>query len=135
MYANLYFSCLIDTLDQTRAQRKAAGGPSSKQDDNTTFSAILGPFYRTGVPIQPNGTTIIRQDEPNAPYTHLFGVIHDSEGKPLPNAVVDIWHDAVSSYLNTSLSSALLPLLICALYFILDMNRITARWTIRLSIT
>jgi catechol 1,2-dioxygenase len=86
-----------DTLDQTRAQRKAAGsGPSSKEEDNTSFSAILGPFYRTGVPIQPNGTTIIRQEEPDAPYTHLYGTIHGADGKPLPNAIVDVWHDAVS---------------------------------------
>lgn len=90
------YIAITDTLDQTRAQRKAVGGPSSKGEDNTTFSAILGPFYRTGVPIQPNGTTIIRQDEPDAPYTHLSGVIHGADGEPLAGAIVDIWHDAVS---------------------------------------
>lgn len=90
---------VTDTLDQTRAQRKAVGGPSAKGEDNTSFSAILGPFYRAGVPIQPNGTTIVRQEEPDAPYTHLFGVIHGADGKPLAGAVVDVWHDAVSGTL------------------------------------
>lgn len=83
-----------DTLDQTRAQRTAKD-PTGKEEDNATFSAVLGPFYRAGVPVQPNGTTIIRQEEPGAPYTHLFGVIYDHQGKPLPYALVDIWHDAV----------------------------------------
>ncbi|EKD02511.1 catechol 1,2-dioxygenase 1 [Trichosporon asahii var. asahii CBS 8904] len=79
---------LVDALDQTRPARK--GGKTTEASP----SAILGPFYRYGVPEQPNGTTIIRQDEPDAPYTHLYGTIYDGDGKPLPNAVVDIWHDA-----------------------------------------
>lgn len=41
---------------------------------DTTSSAILGPFYRTGVPAQPNGSSIIRTPEPGADFTHLFGV-------------------------------------------------------------
>lgn len=79
---------LVDALDQTRPARK--GGKQTEASP----SAILGPFYRHGVPEQANGTTIIRQDEPDAPYTHLHGTIYDGDGKPLPNAVVDIWHDA-----------------------------------------
>lgn len=79
---------LVDALDQTRPARK--GGRQTEASP----SAILGPFYREGVPVQENGTTIIRQDEPNAPYTHLYGTIYDGDGKPLPNALVDIWHDA-----------------------------------------
>lgn len=75
---------LVNTLDQTRAQRK--GLDKSK---DATASAILGPFYRAGVPVQPNGTTIIRQLEEGAPYTHLYGVVYGSDGKPLPNALVD----------------------------------------------
>ncbi|BEI80365.1 hypothetical protein CcaverHIS002_0108940 [Cutaneotrichosporon cavernicola] len=70
---------LVNTLDQTRSQRK--GLPDN---EDATFSAILGPFYRAGVPVQENGTTIIRQAEEGAPLHPL----------PLPNALVDIWHDA-----------------------------------------
>jgi catechol 1,2-dioxygenase len=60
---------------------------------DTTSSAILGPFYRTGVPPQPNGTSIIRKLEPGAPYTHLYGTVTGSDGKPLKGAIVDVWHD------------------------------------------
>jgi catechol 1,2-dioxygenase len=58
-----------------------------------SHSAILGPFYRHGVPIQPNGTTIVRQLEKDADYTRLFGRVFDAQGKPLKGATVDIWHD------------------------------------------
>ncbi|WOO79844.1 Catechol 1,2-dioxygenase [Vanrija pseudolonga] len=88
---------LVNTLDQTRVQRKAANGVASSSA-NPTDSAILGPFYRAGVPLQPNGTCIIRQDEPGAPYTHLYGRIFGADGKPLADALVDIWHDAPDGF-------------------------------------
>ncbi|CAD6584171.1 MAG: hypothetical protein CYPHOPRED_002631 [Cyphobasidiales sp. Tagirdzhanova-0007] len=84
---------LVDTLDQTRARRHVKDA-TANAEDSATFSAILGPFYRTGVPVQENGTTIIRQEEAGAQYTHLFGKVCGEDGKPLVNAIVDIWHDA-----------------------------------------
>ena len=83
----------LDTLDQTRARRHVKDA-TANAEDSATFSAILGPFYRTGVPVQENGTTIIRQEEAGAQYTHLFGKVCGEDGKPLVNAIVDIWHDA-----------------------------------------
>lgn len=91
-----------DTLDQTRAQRQAmplsrepVNGTSSASDDSSTYSAILGPFYRSGVPVEPKGSSIVREDEgSSAPYTHLFGIVYGSDGRPLENALVDVWHDA-----------------------------------------
>jgi catechol 1,2-dioxygenase len=80
---------LVNTLDQTRPARTG-----QEENKEATFSAILGPFYRAGVPVSPNGDSIIRQTEEGAPYTYLHGVIHDADGKPLANALVDIWHDA-----------------------------------------
>jgi catechol 1,2-dioxygenase len=80
---------LVNTLDQTRPARQGLSA-----NDQATYSAILGPFYRAGVPVSPNGECIIRQDEAGAPYTFLHGVVHDAQGKPLANALVDIWHDA-----------------------------------------
>lgn len=80
---------LVNTLDQTRPAR--TGGDENK---DATHSAILGPFYRAGVPVSPNGECIVRQEEPGAPYTFLSGTIYDADGKPLPNALVDVWHDA-----------------------------------------
>jgi catechol 1,2-dioxygenase len=86
---------LVTALDQTRPERLAAVDKLEEaRKTPATFSAILGPFYRYGVPVQPNGTSIIRQDEPGAPYTHLFGTIYGPDGKPVPNALVDVWHDA-----------------------------------------
>ena len=55
---------------------------------------LLTLLQRSGVPVQPNGTSIIRRDEPNADYTYLSGVVRDAKGKPLKGATVDIWHDA-----------------------------------------
>ncbi|KAL8287545.1 hypothetical protein RQP46_003403 [Phenoliferia psychrophenolica] len=76
---------LVDMLEH---ERYAKAGVS------TTDSAILGPFYRTGVSPQPNGTSIVREKEPGAPFTHLYGVVTGSDGKVLKDAIVDIWHDA-----------------------------------------
>jgi len=86
---------LVDMLDHKRAAEAANADPSKVTDEaSSTYSAILGPFYRAGVPVQPNGTSIIRQDEPNADYTYLSGVVRDAKGKPIKGATVDIWHDA-----------------------------------------
>lgn len=78
---------LVDTLATLR---------SIRADDSAarTDSAILGPFYRTGVPIQEMDTSIIRQHEPEGEYTHLYGTVYDKGGEPLKDAVLDVWHDA-----------------------------------------
>jgi catechol 1,2-dioxygenase len=82
---------LVDTLDTTRAVRHGL----QAENPDASASAILGPFYRHGVPVQPNGTTIIRTPEPNAlGYTHLHGTVYGADGKPLQGATVDVWHDA-----------------------------------------
>ena len=65
----------------------------AKAGVEVTSSAILGPFYREGVPVQPNGTSIIRQAEPGAAFTHIYGTVTGSDGKPLVGATVDLWHD------------------------------------------
>ncbi|SCV70460.1 BQ2448_1854 [Microbotryum intermedium] len=70
----------------------------AKAGVDATPSAILGPFYRHGVTPQPMGTSIIREQEPGAPFAHLFGTVFGSDGKPLKGAIVDIWHDAPDGY-------------------------------------
>lgn len=72
---------------------EAAKNDEKSSSNEVSHSAILGPFYRHGVPVQPNGTTIVRQFEKDAGYTRLFGTVYDSEGKPLKGAMVDVWHD------------------------------------------
>lgn len=76
---------LCDMLDHERAL---------KEGSEATPSAILGPFYRAGVPSQPNGTSIIRTAEPGAPFTHLYGTVTGHDGEPLAGAIVDVWEDA-----------------------------------------
>jgi catechol 1,2-dioxygenase len=71
----------------------------AKAGQPTTSSAILGPFYRQNIPVQPNGTSIIREAEPEAEFTHLFGKVLDSAGKPIKGALVDIWHDVCHFHL------------------------------------
>ncbi|KAI5476759.1 catechol 1,2-dioxygenase [Pseudohyphozyma bogoriensis] len=66
----------------------------AKAGVETTSSAILGPFYRANVPVQPNGTSIIRQPEPEAEFSHVYGTVLNSAGKPIKGAIVDVWHDA-----------------------------------------
>ncbi|KAI5449282.1 Catechol dioxygenase N terminus [Naganishia albida] len=84
---------LVDILAFKRTS-EAAKKDEASQTIEASHSAILGPFYRHGVAVQPNGTTIVRQFEKDADYTRLFGTVYDAEGKPLKGAMVDIWHDA-----------------------------------------
>lgn len=84
---------LVDILAFKRSS-EAAKKDQQASAVEPSHSAILGPFYRHGVPIQPNGTTIVRQLEKDADYTRLFGRVFDAQGKPLKGATVDIWHDA-----------------------------------------
>ncbi|KAJ9098566.1 hypothetical protein QFC20_005908 [Naganishia adeliensis] len=84
---------LVDILAFKRTAEAAKNDEKSSSNE-VSHSAILGPFYRHGVPVQPNGTTIVRQFEKDAGYTRLFGTVYDSEGKPVKGAMVDVWHDA-----------------------------------------
>lgn len=81
------------TSDAAKKETQQQSSTTTISPAEASHSAILGPFYRHGVPIQPNGTTIVRQFEPNADYTRLFGRVFDAEGHPIKGATVDIWHD------------------------------------------
>ncbi|GAA6028548.1 hypothetical protein JCM8097_007275 [Rhodosporidiobolus ruineniae] len=80
---------LCDMLEHTRY---------AKAGVDVTNSCIWGPFFKAGVPVQPNGTSIIRQKEPGAPYTWLHGRILDSTGQPIKGALLDVWHDAPDGF-------------------------------------
>ncbi|KAI0377786.1 aromatic compound dioxygenase [Hypomontagnella monticulosa] len=66
---------------------------------NATPSAVLGPFYRANAPMLPNGSSIIYASPDSEWYkeaepllTHVSGrVVSPTSGKPIPNAVVDVW--------------------------------------------
>lgn len=68
---------LVDTLDH-----QAEGG--------ATESAVLGPFYREGAPILPNGASIVQGGE-TGPMALVQGCVTGPDGRPLAGAVVDVW--------------------------------------------
>jgi catechol 1,2-dioxygenase/hydroxyquinol 1,2-dioxygenase len=52
-------------------------------------SSLLGPFYREGVPIMPNGTQIV--EKPTAEEIVVYGKVIANDGTPLAGALVQIW--------------------------------------------
>lgn len=57
-----------------------------------TSSAILGPFWSPNAPFRDNGSSIIQNPNPTGRRCLMHGVISDLvTGKPIPNAVFDIW--------------------------------------------
>ncbi|KAI9900706.1 hypothetical protein N3K66_004968 [Trichothecium roseum] len=61
-------------------------------DLEPTSSSILGPFWSPHAPFRDNGSTIIQDTNPNGQVCKMHGVIRDLKtGKPIPNAVFDIW--------------------------------------------
>lgn len=62
-------------------------------DQSFTSSAIIGPFYRENSPKYPNGKTIIQQ-EVGGEKCWVSGKVYDSNGEPLPEATVEVWHTA-----------------------------------------
>ncbi|MCK9508504.1 MAG: catechol 1,2-dioxygenase [Pigmentiphaga sp.] len=56
-----------------------------------TTANLLGPFWREGAPVMENGSSIIRSETPGTP-TRVRVSIVDPDGKPVPEAEVDVWH-------------------------------------------
>jgi len=56
-----------------------------------TTAGLLGPFWRQGAPHVENGGTIVRSPTPGAPL-FFTGHVRDTEGKPIADANVDVWH-------------------------------------------
>jgi len=57
-----------------------------------TPSAILGPFWRHDAPVRRNGETICLATPSDGKVAYMFGVVTDAvSGKPLKNALVDVW--------------------------------------------
>lgn len=72
---------------------------SAGAESTATPSAVLGPFYRENAPVLPNGSSIVLAARDSAWYreaepllAHISGrVVSASSGKPIANAVVDVW--------------------------------------------
>ncbi len=54
-----------------------------------TQSSLLGPFFREGAAELPLGASIIAN--PSVPEIVLYGQVTDNDGRPLPNALVQVW--------------------------------------------
>jgi hydroxyquinol 1,2-dioxygenase len=54
-----------------------------------TQSSLLGPFYREGAPELSLGACIVRN--PAGPLITIYGQVTDNDGKPIPNALIQVW--------------------------------------------
>ena len=57
---------------------------------NATESTVLGPFFVQGAPELPMGESIAKSGTPGDPCT-MRGTLKDTKGKPVANAVIDVW--------------------------------------------
>ena len=60
-------------------------------DGGKTTANLLGPFWRAGSPLTPNGGSIVRSPTPGTPL-FFTGRVVDRDGKPVTDAEVDVWH-------------------------------------------
>ena len=58
--------------------------------DGALESSVLGPFYRAGAPIEPNGADISRGERDGEP-AHIFGRVLDVDGRAVARAELDVW--------------------------------------------
>lgn len=61
------------------------------QGQTETSANLLGPFWREGSPVVPNGGSLIRSETPGPPM-FFKGVVVDRAGQPVVGAEVDVWH-------------------------------------------
>jgi protocatechuate 3,4-dioxygenase beta subunit len=52
-------------------------------------SSLLGPFFREGAPVLPMGAQIV--EKPTAEEIIVYGKITDNDGKPLADALIQVW--------------------------------------------
>ncbi|ETI29426.1 hypothetical protein G647_01879 [Cladophialophora carrionii CBS 160.54] len=61
-------------------------------DETPTSSTILGPFWSPHAPFRELGDSIVQDPYPTGRLTLMHGVVSDYKtGKPISNAIVDIW--------------------------------------------
>jgi hydroxyquinol 1,2-dioxygenase len=63
---------------------------NTQDQSHGTTANLMGPFWREGSPVVPNGGTIVRSTTPGDP-VFVNAWVRDDEGRPVPGAVVDIW--------------------------------------------
>jgi catechol 1,2-dioxygenase len=63
---------------------------NNAQGEDGTTANLMGPFWRLGSPMVPNGGTIVRSATPGEP-VFVNAWVRDDEGRPVAGAVVDVW--------------------------------------------
>ncbi|MCX8132495.1 MAG: hydroxyquinol 1,2-dioxygenase [Roseococcus sp.] len=74
----LGLSRLVNVMHDAQG-REAAG----------TETSLLGPFFREGAPEIAMGGSLARS--PGGPELVLYGQVRDAEGRPIPQAMMDVW--------------------------------------------
>jgi hydroxyquinol 1,2-dioxygenase len=62
-----------------------------------TSANLLGPFWRMHSPPTQNGGSIVRSPTPG-PALFVNAAFRDRAGKPVPGAVVDVWHSSPEGF-------------------------------------
>ena len=62
-----------------------------------TEPTIMGPFYVPDSPWREMGASIVEFDDGGEP-TVVTGVVRDTEGAPIADAVLDVWHNAANGF-------------------------------------
>jgi protocatechuate 3,4-dioxygenase beta subunit len=64
---------------------------SSAVTDGALEASVLGPFYRSGSPVEPYGGNISRGGKSDGETAHVYGRILASDGSPIVGAELDVW--------------------------------------------
>lgn len=62
-----------------------------------TTANLMGPFWRKGSPVTPNGGSIVRSPTPGDPI-FVNAWVRDEQGRPVAGAEVDIWHTSAEGF-------------------------------------
>lgn len=62
-----------------------------------TTANLMGPFWRKGSPVTPNGGSIVRSRTPGEP-VFVTAWVQDQDGQPLADAEVDVWQASGEGY-------------------------------------
>jgi catechol 1,2-dioxygenase len=62
-----------------------------------TTANLMGPFWRMGSPVTPDGGSIVRSPIPGEP-VFVTAWVRDEAGEPVPDAEVDIWQASGEGY-------------------------------------
>jgi catechol 1,2-dioxygenase len=65
-----------------------------KVTDGESESTVLGPFYRENPPVLPKGASIVQKHFEGSQTVRVNGTIRDTTGRPISDAIIDVWEDA-----------------------------------------